>query len=271
LSREEHRKYDAALEALRVQQKATMQREGTTPGDVALWFLAAFVALALQLTAPKMGREVTLIGLVAMVGCLIHPISQLSMVKKAKARRTKRLWFLAAMAFAATLVAGFGVYVWPPIQITPENIEAYIQKWCDDWHFSVRKRSFPGFYFQYRVGLPLSEFQVTVARPKNHDDHLQFENDMVVTQENYATLSKLSEDKRKLVREEISLELAKTNVPYDFSPDGPSPLQKISLQKLVPITAKLDEDTFIEDVKELDLASTVASRSMLLAIEHNKN
>jgi len=272
LSRESHRKHDEALEALRTQQKAITERERISPGDVALWFLAAFMALGLFLAAPKLGRELTVVVLVAMLGCLIHPIWQLPLVKKANSQGTKLAWFSLLMALAIALVTSFGFYVLPPIQITPENIDAYIPKWCDHWGFIVQRRSFPGFYFQYRIGLPLSEFQVTVARPRSHDQYLQFENDIVSDPAVYATLNKFSEDKRKSVREEVSLELAgKTNVGYSFFPDGPAPVQQIILQKVVQITPTLDEGTFINDVKELDLASTVASRSMLLAIEHNKN
>ncbi len=116
MSREDHRRHDAALQALREQQKAIMEREGISPSDMALWFLAAFMALGLFLAAPKLGREVTLIVLVAMLGCLVHPISQLRMVKRAKSRRIKTSWFLGSMALAAIVVAAFGVYVWPPIK-----------------------------------------------------------------------------------------------------------------------------------------------------------
>ena len=177
----------------------------------------------------------------------------------------------AMLAISLTMVC-LGYKVLPPRQTTPENVEARIVSWCNRWGFSVEKRFFPGFYFQYRVGLPISQFHVTVARPMTRSDYLQLENDLLVSKEDYATLSMLSEDKRKLVREEISLELAaKTNVGYDFSPDGPAPLQQIVLQKVVQITAKVDENSFLEDVKEMDLASTVASRSMALAIQHNRN
>ena len=116
MSREEHRKHDAALQALREQEKAILEREGISAGDIALWFLAAFMALGLFLAAPKLGREVTLIALIAMLGCLIHPISQLRMVKRAKSKRIRILWFLGSMTLAATIVTAFGIFVWPSIK-----------------------------------------------------------------------------------------------------------------------------------------------------------
>jgi hypothetical protein len=119
LSRDDHRKHDAALQALRKQQKAIVERESISPSDMALWFLAAFMALGLFLAAPKLGRDLTLIGLIAMLGCLIHPISQLRMVKKAKSKRTKTSWFIGATAVAVIIVTSFGIYVWPPIKRHP--------------------------------------------------------------------------------------------------------------------------------------------------------
>jgi hypothetical protein len=117
LSREDHRKHDAALELLREQQKTIMaQHEGISSGDIALWFLAACMALGLFLAAPKLGRDVTLIVLVAMLGCLAHPIWQLPVVKNAKSVPGKSLWFMGSMAFSAALITGFAVYVWPPLR-----------------------------------------------------------------------------------------------------------------------------------------------------------
>ncbi len=48
--------------------------------DVALWFVAAFLALALMLIAPKLGRGVTVVILALMVACTIHPVLQLPWV-----------------------------------------------------------------------------------------------------------------------------------------------------------------------------------------------
>src|ERR1700686_2243966 len=58
------------------------RRKGNREWDVG-WFLAAFMALGLLLLAPKVGRIVTVAVLVAMVGCLIHPIWRLRAVQTA--------------------------------------------------------------------------------------------------------------------------------------------------------------------------------------------
>lgn len=116
MSREDHRKYDAALQLLRQQQKSMAQkREGISSGDIALWCLAAFMTLGLLLVAPKVGRGVTLIVLIAMVGCLVHPIWQLPAVRHAKSSYTKSFRFVGLMVFATSLITAFGIYVWPPL------------------------------------------------------------------------------------------------------------------------------------------------------------
>jgi hypothetical protein len=54
MSREDHRNYDAALQRLRQEQQLVMDKtEKISSGDIALWFLAAFMALALFLAAPR--------------------------------------------------------------------------------------------------------------------------------------------------------------------------------------------------------------------------
>jgi len=89
------------------------QKEGISSGDFVLWFLAAFMALGLFLLAPKLGHSVTLIMVFAMFACLIHPISQLSIVKKAQSPKKKITRLMSLLTLAAGAIAAFGLYVWP--------------------------------------------------------------------------------------------------------------------------------------------------------------
>jgi hypothetical protein len=79
------------------------------------WFLALFMALALLLLASKIGRPITCIVLVLMVACLIHPITQLPIVRGAASTATKTAWFVGLMLMAIAVIAAFGIYVWPPL------------------------------------------------------------------------------------------------------------------------------------------------------------
>jgi hypothetical protein len=85
-------------------------------GDIALWFCAAFMALGLFLAAPMMGRGLTGIALIAMFGCVVHPIWHLPFIKRINRLTVKVSSFTALLIVAALLIGGFGFYVWPPIK-----------------------------------------------------------------------------------------------------------------------------------------------------------
>jgi hypothetical protein len=83
--------------------------------DVALWWLAAFMALALLLLAPKIGRVITVVVLVGMEACLVHPLWQIGWVQRASgAKKIKR--YVAILLAASVIVSAFGIYVWPPLR-----------------------------------------------------------------------------------------------------------------------------------------------------------
>ena len=83
------------------------------PADLALWFLAGVIAVALTLVAPRLGAGVTGILLVTIIVFLIHPILQLPFIRKVSSRRAKLRRFAVAMGIVivATVICGF--YVWP--------------------------------------------------------------------------------------------------------------------------------------------------------------
>src|ERR1700687_138664 len=151
-------------------------------------------------------------------------------------------------------------------ETTPENVEANIRGWCDYWHFGVQKQSDTSTYFAYAITIPISNHQFRIYRSKDYDHYLRFETSFPFDPEHYSILTKLPDDKKTRIREEVSLELAKSRVGYKLVPDA-DPLQGVVLQKLAPITASLTQDAFMEDTSEMDLAITVAARAFQLAVE----
>ena len=114
MSREDHRRHDVLLERIRQLEQAIPKREPSSldPG----WFLAAVMALALLLLAPKVGREVTTIVLIAMSALLVHPIWKLNFIQRA-ASISRRCGRLAIIILPTIILVGsFGAYVWPPIK-----------------------------------------------------------------------------------------------------------------------------------------------------------
>jgi hypothetical protein len=79
------------------------------------WFLAAFMALALLLLAPKIGQTITIVVLIAMVGCLVHPLSQLTWVRSSITPKIKAIRFSFLLAATMVAVGLFGIYVWPSV------------------------------------------------------------------------------------------------------------------------------------------------------------
>ena len=118
MSRDDHRRYDRLLQAMREQQKSN-QPERISKGDIALWCLAAFMSLGLTLAAPKIGQTLTGAVLGAMFACLIHPLWQVPFIQKIKRPIAKNLAFIGTLFVVAILIGGFGFYVWPPIKRHP--------------------------------------------------------------------------------------------------------------------------------------------------------
>jgi hypothetical protein len=93
------------------------------------WFLALFMALALLLLAPKMGRPITVVVLLAMASCLVHPIAQLSLVRDSASRATRAVRFTGLMVIAVVVIIAFGIYAWPPLPyyrtLSQKEIESF--------------------------------------------------------------------------------------------------------------------------------------------------
>lgn len=106
---------ETARKLAREIMQTSNRREQSPKVDVALWFLAAFMALGLLLVAPKIGRGVTAVVIVGMAGCLAHPLWQLRLVQRAPSPRERAYRFAGMMSTALGALMAFGVFVWPPV------------------------------------------------------------------------------------------------------------------------------------------------------------
>jgi hypothetical protein len=114
MSREDHRRYDALLEKVRQLEQAIPKKKSSSldPG----WYLAAVMALALFLLAPKVGRDVTSVVLIFIFILLVHPIWKLNFVQRPTSNSQKVRRFGIVMLPTIILAASFGAYVWPPVK-----------------------------------------------------------------------------------------------------------------------------------------------------------
>jgi len=91
----------------------TQPSERISGGDWVLWFLAAAMAIALFLAAPKLGKLATFIGLVLLFACLVKPTAHLPWIRKATPISKKRWKLFGCLIADGILVAAFGWWVLP--------------------------------------------------------------------------------------------------------------------------------------------------------------
>jgi hypothetical protein len=106
-------------EEARALAKEMLRSEKIKPATTKLdkgWFLATLMALVLFLIAPKIGRGITAVVLVAMASFVVNPIWHLGVVQQASPYSTRNWRFAGIMSVALISIAVFGIYVWPPIK-----------------------------------------------------------------------------------------------------------------------------------------------------------
>lgn len=115
VSRKDHRDYDAALQKLRTMEATIKKPEGFQPKDIIAICLVAYMALALFPLVPKLGRELTAVVLVLMVGTLWYPAWHFAGWMTGRVKWSRRACFAPAMVVVSVLHVLFGAYVWPPL------------------------------------------------------------------------------------------------------------------------------------------------------------
>jgi hypothetical protein len=120
MSREDHRRYDALLEKVRQLERDIPKQKSSSldPG----WYLAAVIALALFLLAPRVGRDVTSAVLIFIFVLLVHLVWKLNFVQRTTSNSQKARRFGIVMLPTIILAASFSAYVWPPIKRHPLTV-----------------------------------------------------------------------------------------------------------------------------------------------------
>jgi hypothetical protein len=151
-----YRRETARQLAKEIMQNHSQPKKGKREWDAG-WFLAAFMALALLLLAPKVGRGVTVFVLVAMAACLIHPIWKLQLVQKQTAAVPAKKWlrFGTAILLAVGTLVIFGIYVWPPIKRHPLSA-------TERREFENALRPQKGPDLEVQIGCPVGDEQACV-------------------------------------------------------------------------------------------------------------
>ncbi|HXX20776.1 MAG TPA: DUF2299 family protein [Candidatus Acidoferrum sp.] len=154
-------------------------------------------------------------------------------------------------------------------QTTVDNVEANIRAWLDYFGLGVQKRTEPDAHFAFIITCR-SGMGLYVARFKARDRYIVFGSNIEISAEHRQILTQLSKEKSGRIAEELALELARTGVGYslEIQPDGT--MTKISLQRAIPITPSLTEDTFIAHTDQMESNAQVAREVVRLAVDNAK-
>jgi hypothetical protein len=180
--------------------------------------------------------------------------------------------FLGASAVAVLMYAltGRPILSRKQPETTIANVETNIRVWLDYFGLAVKKENDPNFHFALVVTCR-SAIPIMIGRPKTHEHSLIMGSNLAVSKEHQDVLASLSKEKTGRILEEITLELARTGVSYNFDiqPDGT--LNKMTIQHGIPITASLSEEKFITQLDRIESAIQVAREATRLAIDSAKS
>lgn len=154
-------------------------------------------------------------------------------------------------------------------QTTVDNVETNVRAWLDYFGLGVQKRTEAEALFAFLVTCR-SGMGLYVARMKARDRYIAFGSNIEVSAEHREVLAKLPKEKSGRIAEELALELAKTGVGYNLEIQSDGTMTRISLQRNIPITPNLTEDTFIGHLDQLESNAHVAREAVRLAIDNAK-
>jgi hypothetical protein len=164
--------------------------------------------------------------------------------------------FIAIILFTAV---GRPVFSKPLQKTTPENLEANIRIWAADAEYSIA----PGpadAAAVFRLVLRLDDgktLDLVRMKAAGRDKYLVISASLTLEQSQRKELSALSDLEQKLLADDLTIELAKYKNGFVLS--GP-PLNTWNIEKRVPITAALNEESFIDAVTEIDSEIVVSGR-----------
>jgi hypothetical protein len=150
-------------------------------------------------------------------------------------------------------------------QTTPENVEANIRVWLDNFGLAAKKDRLDSAHFCIAITLH-SGNGIVVVRQKASERYLLFQSRLGLAPEHQAPVDAMASAQRDQMMREITLDLARARIGYAF--EGP-PFRSIVLSKSSFITSRLTEDAFVAIIDEMDSAVALARAATVLAIERN--
>jgi hypothetical protein len=196
-------------------------------------------------------------------------------------RATKERWagpvIYGLAAFAIVFVIGYTLTGQPLLsrtqsQTTPENIEANIKAWADDFQLGITKMPpRPDIDFGLVITTKGSNNPVEIRKLKQSPAYIQLQSNLALSPEHQKIVAKLTEEQSTFVTEEVELELAHTGMGFTIvgaprSQTEPQ-IQLVVLGKGVPI-AGLTESAFANAIDAMDSAIRVSQSTTALLLDH---
>ena len=150
-------------------------------------------------------------------------------------------------------------------ETTAKNVEGRIRAWADTFGMATKKDSRDDSFFVIILTLH-SGTGVIIRRPKSRERYIEFDTNIAVSPEHEQIIKNLSEEQSQRIFEEVVLELARSKIGYSVS--GP-PISNMFLVKAVPV-ANLTEESFANDLDDIDSAQGLSIMAFRLAIENEQ-
>jgi hypothetical protein len=175
--------------------------------------------------------------------------------------------FIGAACVAVILFtfSGRGLFTSHPPEVTPDNVEESIKKWCDNEALGTVRMPTPDAYFGLLITMS-SGNQVLVYRGREKSGFLQMQVPLALSSEHLQMLSKLSKEQADDAMEDITLELNRARIGYILQTSVTSPLasaqvattkptifqQTLLITRPLAITSDLSEPAFMAQINEID-------------------
>jgi hypothetical protein len=143
-----------------------------------------------------------------------------------------------------------------PDIVTVDNVEAHLNQWIDAFHYSRRKLpdaqdSFFNYVITNTYGRSLN---ISRLRQSPFDRYLVMSAGVTVGPEHTAKLGKLSKPDADLLVRDLRIEMARYKIGFA---NISIPLTTIGVEKDIPITTTLSEDTFLQATNDVDSAQVL--------------
>jgi hypothetical protein len=173
-------------------------------------------------------------------------------------------WGLAGCALMAVIVAAFAIWTRlpkPVPQVTLENVEVNIRAWIDAFRLGVKSVDEPQSLFTLVVTLD-DGLSVLITRPKVLSRYIAIQSSISISPDDKSLFDGLSPDDKAYFALRLSTVVARTGLGSNMDLAQGT----ITLVRRVPISANLNEGSFMEAVDAVDIAKHGLLRELVLML-----